>query len=57
METSHVSSSRWMEKQAVVPAHGGILYSLKGRATWVQGHRTLKPEDLMLGELKQSGKD
>ena len=36
VETSHVSSSRRMEKQAVVPAHGGILYSLKGKATWVQ---------------------
>lgn len=36
VETSHVSSSRRMEKQAVVPAHGGILHSLKGKATWVQ---------------------
>lgn len=36
VETTRVSSSRRMEKQVVVPAHTGILHSLKGKAAWVQ---------------------
>ena len=55
-EATYMSIDRWMDKEAVVHIHNGILLSYKKECIWVSSNEGMKLEPIIQNEVSQKEK-